>query len=325
MFLKYLHVNKEFRLNLSEVEKPIINPDECLVKVRSIGVNRADLLQKAGKYPPPKGESDILGLEVSGEVVECGTLCKNWKIGQKVFGLVAGGAYAEYVVIKQGQMFTLPTNFTFEQGAATAEVFLTAYQSLFQIGQLKQNASVLIHAGASGVGTAAIQLAKAMNCFVVATVSNDHKAQACLALGADKVINYHESDFENWTRENHASGYDVIVDVVAGSHVNKDISVAKMDCHIIVLSMLGGRYSDPIDFAKMLSKRITISASTLRNRSNDYKNNLVAHFKDEFEALFIKGTLSPVIHETYHWEDVNQAHEVMANNKNIGKIVLSVY
>lgn len=322
--MKYLHVNKESFLHLSEIEKPTIAMDECLIKVHAIGINRADLLQKAGKYPPPKGESDILGLEVSGEIVECGAQCKHWKVGSKVFGLVAGGGYAEYVVIKQGQMFLLPLNFTFEQGAATAEVFLTAYQSLFQIAGLKPNSSVLIHAGASGVGTAAIQLAKATDCNVVTTVSNSVKAKACADLGADHVINYNEVDFVQWSKEHKPKGYDVIIDVVAGSQVTKNISVANVDCHIVVLSMLGGRYSEPIDFAKMLSKRISLTASTLRNRSNAYKDDLVADFKSAFNSLLIEQKIFPVIHQTFHWEDVNEAHNIMENNLNIGKLVLSV-
>ncbi len=322
--MKYLHVNKESFLHLSEIEKPTIAMDECLIKVHAIGINRADLLQKAGKYPPPKGESDILGLEVSGEIVECGAQCKHWKVGSKVFGLVAGGGYAEYVVIKQGQMFLLPLNFTFEQGAATAEVFLTAYQSLFQIAGLKPNSSVLIHAGASGVGTAAIQLAKATDCNVVTTISNNVKAKACADLGADHVINYNEVDFVQWSKEHKPKGYDVIIDVVAGSQVTKNISVANVDCHIVVLSMLGGRYSEPIDFAKMLSKRISLTASTLRNRSNAYKDDLVADFKSAFNSLLIEQKIFPVIHQTFHWEDVNEAHNIMESNLNIGKLVLSV-
>lgn len=322
--MKYLNVNNEQTLILAETDKPEIADDECLIKVHAIGINRADLLQKAGKYPAPQGESPILGLEVSGEIVSCGSQCFIWNIGDRVFGLVAGGGYAEYVVIKQGQLFLLPNSYSYEQGAATAEVFLTAYQSLFTIANLQPKSSVLLHAGASGVGTAVIQLAKSIGCYVVVTVSSKQKQNACLALGADEAINYKETDFVAWTKEHKPKGYDVIIDVVAGSQVNKNISVANMDCRIVLLAMLGGRFTEPVDIAKMLSKRITITASTLRNRSNEYKNNLVTHFKANFANKLNDKNIQPVIYKSFCWEHANQAHDVMANNQNIGKLVLSI-
>ena len=322
--MKYLHVSSDQNLVLCETPMPVIAKDECLIRVHAIGINRADLLQKAGQYPAPKGESDILGLEVAGDIIDCGAECTDWNKGDKVFGLVAGGGYAEYVVIKQGQLFLLPPTYTYEQGAATAEVFLTAYQSLFTIAQLKAKASVLIHAGASGVGTAAIQLAKSLGCYVVTTVSTKEKQKACLDLGANHVINYKETDFVDWTKDNYPQGFDVIIDVVAGTQLNKNISVANIDCHIVVLAMLGGRYSDPIDFVKMLSNRITISASTLRNRSHQYKNTLVASLKRDFENKFNNHTIEPVIYKSFSWEDANEAHKVMATNENIGKLILLI-
>ena len=322
--MKYLNVDNDKSLTFAETDKPKIADDECLIKVHAIGINRADLLQKEGKYPAPKGESCILGLEVSGEIVGCGAKCLQWNEGDRVFGLVAGGGYAEYVAIKQEQIFSLPHSYSFEQGAAIAEVFLTAYQSLFTIADLKPTASILIHAGASGVGTAAIQLAKSIGCYVVTTVSSEQKQDACLALGADVSINYKETDFVAWTKEHHPKGFDVIIDVVAGSQVNKNISVANMDCHIVLLAMLGGRFTEPVDIAKMLSKRITMTASTLRNRSNEYKNNLVTHFKANFANKLNDKSIQPVIYKSFCWEQANQAHDVMVNNKNIGKLVLSI-
>jgi putative PIG3 family NAD(P)H quinone oxidoreductase len=324
LFLKYLHVDKDQQLVFAEMPRPEIANDECLIKVRAMGVNRADLLQKEGKYPPPKGESSVLGLEVSGDIVECGSQCSGWAVGDKVFGLVAGGGYAEYVVIKQGQLFSLPSSYSYQQGAANAEVFLTAYQSLFTIAKLKPNASVLIHAGASGVGTAAIQLAKSIGCHVVVTVSTKEKLDACIALGANEALNYKETDFVTWTKKNQPKGYDVILDVVAGVQVNKNISVANLDCHIVVLAMLGGRFTDPVDFAKMLFKRVTITASTLRNRSNDYKDTLVSNFKKDFKKQFESHAIEPVIYKSYPWYEANEAHQIMDTNQNIGKLVLVV-
>ncbi len=324
--MKALVVDEDKKLIFAEYELPEISPDECLVKVHAIGVNRADLLQKEGKYPPPAGESAILGLEFSGEIVQCGSQVTDWQVNDKVFALVAGGAYAEYVKVKASLLLKLPASCTFEQGAAIAEVFLTAYQSLFSIANLQSHShvlpKVLIHAGASGVGTAAIELAKAQNCFVVATVGSDEKRLACQKLGADVVLNYHHSDFQRWTKENLPEGFDIILDVVAGPYVNKNIACAALDAHIVILSLLGGRFTDPIDVAKLLAKRITLSASTLRNRDNAYKTALVNDFKQAFMPLFAKGDLLPIIDSVYSWEEVDKAHAKMAANKNIGKIIL---
>jgi len=180
--LRYISVNDQQALVFAETDAPAISLTQCLIKVHAIGVNRADILQRQGKYPPPGGESLILGLEVCGEIVEIGSSVKNWQIGDKVFGLVAGGGYAEYVAINYEHLMRLPEYFSYQQGAAVAEVFLTAYQSLFSLANLRHKQSVLLHAGASGVGTAVIQLAKAKQCYVVVTVSNADKAQACLVL-----------------------------------------------------------------------------------------------------------------------------------------------
>ncbi|WP_170252797.1 zinc-binding dehydrogenase [Colwellia echini] len=328
--MKYIQVDNQQALIFSQTDIPEIASDECLIKVKAIGVNRADLLQRAGKYPAPVGESTILGLEVSGEISQCGKdvsknhLGKNWQLGDKVFGLVAGGGYAEYVKVKAAQLFSLPANFTFEQGAACAEVFLTAYQSLFSIAKLKNNSNVLIHAGASGVGCAAIQLAKAKNCQVTVTVGSALKAQTCIELGAESAINYHETDFVSWSKENVAEGFDVIIDVISGDYVAKNINVAALDGHVVMLAILGGRFCDKLDVAKMLAKRLTLSASTLRNRSDSYKAELVASFIAYFYQYLVEGKIKPIIDSIYPWRDVEQAHTKMANNENIGKLVLVV-
>ena len=328
--MKYIHVDAKKSLIFDQTAIPEIAADECLIKVKAIGVNRADLLQREGKYPAPAGESTVLGLEVSGEISQCGEavdknhLGKQWQLGDKAFALVAGGGYAEYVKVKAAQVFCLPEPFTFEQGAACAEVFLTAYQSLFTIAKLKENNSVLIHAGASGVGSAAIQLAKAHKCQVTATVGSELKEQACLTIGADSAINYQETDFVSWSKNNLPSGYDVIIDVVSGEYLTKNINVAALDGHIITLSMLGGRYCAKIDVAKLLAKRLTLSASTLRNRSDEYKAQLVADFIRDFYTDLVNGRIKPIIDSIYPWEQAEQAHTKMTNNENIGKLVLLV-
>lgn len=322
--MKNVVITDDHNLIFDHSDTPIISDDECLVKVKAIGINRADLLQKAGMYPAPKGESEILGIEMSGIVTSCGTRVSNVGVGDRVFGLVPGGAYAEFVKVKANHLFSLPTEFDFETGAAIAEVFLTAYQCMFSIAKIKSGSNVLIHAGASGVGTAAIQLAKEHNCYVVATVSNEEKRAACLKLGADEVINYREQDFVAWSKENLPQGFDYILDVVAGDYVNKNINVSALDGKIVILSMLGGRYCEKLDIAKMLAKRVSLSASTLRNRSNEYKAKLNNQFREQFWDALVAKRLLPVIDNVYSWQEVETAHTKMAANKNIGKLILTV-
>jgi NADPH2:quinone reductase len=195
---------------------------------------------------------------------------------------------------------------------------------LFTIADLQEQQKVLIHAGASGIGTSAIQLAKAKGCYVVVTVSSEEKAQACLALGADVALNYHEIDFVAWTKEHLKAGFNMILDVVAGDYFTRNISICAVDAHIVILSMLGGRFSQPVDFAKMLGKRISLTASTLRNRSHTYKAQLVTDFVNEFYPLLEPGLIHPVIDRVYSWKKANEAHQVMASNANIGKLVLTI-
>jgi len=322
--LKYIAVDANKSLLFAEQDLPEINDDECLIEVAAIGVNRADLLQRDGKYPAPDGESPILGLEVSGDIVKCGSKVIDWQSGDKVFALVAGGGYAQYVKAKASHLMPLPNSFTYQQGAASAEVFLTAYQSLFTIAKLKASDKVLIHAGASGVGCAAIQLAKARKCQVVVTVSGTAKAKACMALGADYAINYHETDFVQFSKEKVKGGFDIILDVVAGDYLTRNINVAAMDSRIVMLAMLGGRFSEPVDIAKLLMKRLTLTASTLRNRNDEYKAKLVSGFSKDFYRQLAQGEIIPVIDTVYPWQDTELAHQKMANNENIGKLILMV-
>ena len=329
--MRYIAIDDQQKLVFDETEKPYIAEDECLIKVRAIGINRADILQKQGMYPPPVGESTILGIEACGDIVALGSTSdlknnnvkSHFKVGDKVFAIVPGGAYAEFVKVKTAHLIKLPSNLSYEEGAAIAEVFLTAYQCLFQIAGLKPLAKVLIHAGASGVGTAAIQLAKQINCHVTVTVGNNDKANVCKALGADEAINYRQTDFVTWSKDNKQQ-FDVILDVVAGDYVNKNISICGLDGHIVMLSMLGGRFAENIDVAKMLAKRVNIHATTLRSRSDEYKTALINGFINDFYPCIEQAIIKPVIHQQYSWHEVEKAHQVMANNENMGKLILSV-
>jgi len=321
--LKYIEHNANGVLAFSETEIPSLERDECLIAVKAIGVNRADILQREGKYPPPKGESLILGIEICGEIVSSGQQVSQWRKGDKVFGLVPGGGYAQFVKAKASHLIQLPEQLTFEQGAAIAEGFLTAFQSLNTIANLKPFQNVLIHAGASGVGTAAIQLAKQNNCYVVTTVSSEEKQKACIALGADKALNYHLEDFQSWSKE-HKKQFDVIIDVVAGDYLAKNINVAAIDGHIVLLSILGGRFAENVDVAKMLLKRITLHATTLRNRDNLYKQALVDSFVQCYSVELSENKITPVIDSIFSWKNVEQAHQKLMNNENIGKVILTV-
>ncbi|WP_448211698.1 NAD(P)H-quinone oxidoreductase [Colwellia sp. MEBiC06753] len=323
--MKYIDVIDD-QLHFAETESPKPASNQCLIKVKAIGINRADLLQRAGKYPPPKGESPILGLEVAGEVVESSD--PRFPVGECVCGLVAGGGYAEFAVVNTDQLIKLPEFYSFEMGAALTEVFLTAYQALFSIGQIKPNTKVLIHAGASGVGSAAIQLAKAHGCYVVATAGSDEKVAACLSFGADQAINYKQQDFVQCSSQQSSiqqnMRFDFILDVVAGDYLAKNIELANLDATIVILAMLGGRFASDIDIAKLLQKRITVTASTLRNRSDSYKAELTASFTRDFYHHLVAQQIKPIIDSSYSWQQAELAHQRMANNDNIGKLVLTV-
>ncbi len=322
--MRYIAIDENNNLELAQMAEPICQTDEVLIKVKTIGINRADILQRQGKYPPPVGESNVLGIEVCGDIIECGSDVKQWQLGQRVFCLVAGGGYAEVVKVKAAHLMLLPEALSYEQGAAIAEVFLTAYQSLFMIGALTANDNVLIHAGASGVGTAAIQLAKAQHCYVVTTVSTPEKARACLKIGADQALIYSQQCFAAWSKQNLPQGFKVIVDVVGGEYLNRDIACAGLDANIVILSMLAGRFTQPIDLAKLLKKRVTISASTLRNRSEQYKTKLINRFTKAFYQDIANKSIAALIDSVYSWQDMTDAHQHMQNNHNIGKIIACV-
>lgn len=307
------------QLTIGETEQPQLCDGQALVRVAAFGINRADLLQRAGKYPAPTGESPILGLEVAGKIVEIPAgLITRFQVGDKVFGLVAGGGYAEYVAVEASHLLPLPESLDYRQGAALAECFLTAYQALFVEYVLQAEHSVLIHAGASGVGLAAIQLAKSVGCNVAVTASSTNKLQTCQQYGADITINYQQQDFVEVLK---TQGVDLIIDFVAGNYLNRNLAVLKRDGCIIQLAMLAGRYGENLDMGLMLGKRATLKASTLRNRSNSYKTALIKAFEQDFWPSLYNQQIKPVIDNVYQVQDVALAHEKMENNQNIGKLV----
>jgi len=319
-----LNPGPDSTLQFVEIARPIPSAQHLLVKVAAAGVNRADLAQRAGIYPPPLGESPILGLEVAGTVVAVGDPTDSRLIGRKVFGLVPGGGYAEYALLHREQLLLQPETMSDAEAAATAEVFLTAFQAMIQLGELQPGGAVLLHAGASGVGTAAIQLAKQLGAVVAVTVGSDQKAKDCYALGADICINYKTQDFVSELQQFRPQGFNVIVDPVAGDYIGKDLQLLALDGRIVVLAMMGGRTVPPLDLALMFKKRGQLICSTLRNRTDEYKAVLCRDFGRQFGDLLQQGNIKPVLAQVLPWQEAATAHQLLAANAVTGKLVLQI-
>lgn len=322
--MKAIGVTATQQLEWLELPLPTLLPGQVLIKVAAVGVNRADLAQRAGYYPPPPGESDILGLEVAGTVVAVASPDLADLLGKTMFGLVPGGGYAEYVRVLAAHLFAVPASMSLSYAAGSAEVFLTAYQAMFQLGQLQAGEAVLLHAGASGVGTAAIKLAKARGAIVAVTVGSDEKAKLCVELGADIAINYKTQDFVTELKAFCPAGFAVIVDPVAADYLPKNLQLLAMDGKIIVLAMLGGRQIPAFDLALMFKKRGQLICSTLRNRSDLYKTALCQAFWQDFAERFAEGSLAPLLAREFSWQQADEAHQLMASNQLAGKIVLRI-
>ena len=320
MMLQIQHQTPDQQLILEQAPVPEISPGQVLVKVTAFGLNRADTLQRQGKYPPPPGESPIMGLEVAGEVIEVAADVSRWHVGQRVFGLVAGGGYAQYVAVNADHLMAVPDAMTMNEAAGCAEVFLTAYQALFSLGQLKNHQKVLLHAGASGVGSAAIQLAQLVGAKVAVTASSEEKLAFCQQLGAELLINYKQSSFAEQIKTQWG-GVDLIVDVVGGDYLNANVKSLNMDGRIVQLAMLGGRYVENFDMALMLAKRATLMASTLRNRSDEYKSQLIQGFVERFAEALAKRRLTVCIDSTFAASEIALAHQRLELNQSMGKLV----
>jgi putative PIG3 family NAD(P)H quinone oxidoreductase len=299
-------------------------PDEVLVNVQATAVNRADLLQARGGYNPPAGASEILGLEVAGIIAAVGKDVKDWQVGDRVCALLPGGGYAEQTAVPAGMLLRLPKAWTFAQGAAVPEVWYTAYVNLFLEGELSAGETVLIHAGASGVGTAAIQLANAAEATVFITAGSDEKLLACRKLGAELAINYKQEDFlEKVLAATQDQGVDLILDPVGGGYLDRNVKALKRFGRLVNIGQLGGSHGE-MNMGLLLGKRLRIIGSTLRSRSPAEKIKITEQFQSGYWPLLRSGELKPIIDTEFPIEQAQKAHDYVAQNKNTGKVILIV-
>jgi putative PIG3 family NAD(P)H quinone oxidoreductase len=310
-------------LFIGEVPMPVRKPGEVLVKVHASALNRADLLQRMGKYPPPEGESDILGLEMAGEVVEHDDDSK-WLPGNRVLGLLAGGGQAEFVAVPEGLLMPIPKKLSFTEAAAVPEVFLTAYQTLLFEGHTETGQTALIHAGGSGVGTAAIQLARLEGIKTFVTCSGG-KREVCLALGATQAIDYKTEAFDEVIlEETDYQGVDIILDFIGAPNLRMNIRSLATGGRLVLIALMGGYNVSDLNLIKILQKHLTITGTTLRSRSLAYKTRLVKAFAAKYLSRFETGEIKPIVDSVYKLSDIAQAHSRMEANKNTGKIVLEI-
>lgn len=303
---------------------PVPGPGEILVKVAAAGVNRPDVAQRAGAYPPPPGASDLPGLEISGEVVALGAGATKHKLGDKVMSLVAGGGYAQYCIAQDAQAIAVPPVFSMLEAGAIPETLMTVWHNVFERGALKPGETLLIHGGSSGIGTMAIQLAKAFGSRVIVTVGGQDKVDACLKLGADRAINYKTEDFvaEVKTATNGA-GANVILDMVGGDYIDRNYDAAAVDGRIVQIATLGG-IKATINITKVMVKRLQHTGSTLRPRTNADKAAMVAAIEAKVMPLMREGRVKPLMDSTFPLEKAADAHRRMETSAHIGKIVLVV-
>jgi putative PIG3 family NAD(P)H quinone oxidoreductase len=307
-------------------ERPVPEPApfEVLIQVAAAGVNRPDVLQRKGVYPPPPGITDIPGLEVAGDVVRLGEGVYEPALGTRVCALVAGGGYAQYVIAPAVQCLPVPSSLTLEQAAVLPETFFTVWHNIFERSRLQKGETLLVHGGSSGIGTTAILLGKAFDARVIVTAGNAQKCAACRKLGADVAINYREGDFVEATlRATDGRGADVILDMVGGDYLARNAAAAAVEGRIALIATQGGNKSE-LDLRALMIKRLTISASTLRAQPIANKGRIAAALRENVWPLFETSGLKPVIHARFPLADAAGAHRLMESDTHIGKIVLLV-
>lgn len=304
--------------------RPVPKParGQVVIRVAAAGINRPDVLQRQGAYPPPPGASDLLGLEVAGTVAALGEGVAEPALGAAVCALSAGGGYAEYVAVDARHCLAVPAGFDMVQAASLPETFFTVWHNVFERGRLQAGETLLVHGGAGGIGTTAIQLAKALGAKVFATAGGAEKAQACRALGADRAIDYTAEDFVAVIKAETGKGVDVILDMVGGEYIARNVKALAPDGRLVSIAFLKGSTVE-INFMPVMLKRLTLTGSTLRPQSDDAKARMAAALRQTVWPL-IGQTIRPVVHATFPLAEAEAAHRLMENNTHIGKIVLTV-
>lgn len=311
----------EAPLKLDQVAKPNCGPTDVLVEVRTAGLNRADLVQRKGFYPPPPGASEIMGLECSGTIVATGADVTDWQIGQRVCGLMAGGGYAEFARVEQGSLFAIPDGMSFAEAGALPEVMMTVWANIFDRCAFKAGETLLIHGGTSGIGTMAIQMAKVAGAGkIIITAGSSEKCSRAKQLGADVAIHYREQDFE--AEVSAAGGADVILDMVGSDYVQKNISVAKIGGRIVNIAYMNGAKVE-LNLLPLMLKRLVLTGTTLRARPAADKQRIRDAILADFWPAVLSGKIKPIIDTVYAFDDAEAAHAHMAAGGHIGKILLA--
>ena len=311
---------------LKTVERPdpVAGPGEILIRVAAAGINRPDVLQRRGAYPPPRGASDIPGLEVSGAIVAVGEGVDGWRIGDAVCALVSGGGYASMCVAPAPQCLRVPAAIDLVAASGIPETFFTVWTNVFDRGHLQAGETALFHGGSSGIGTTAIQLARARGASVIVTVGSDEKARACEALGARRAINYRSEDFVQAVRElTGGRGVDLILDIMGGSYLSRNLAALAVDGRLVQIGLMGGETAS-IDLRSVIGRRLTITGSTLRPRSIDEKGQIAAALAREVWPLLEAGVVKPILYKSFPLTEAAAAHRLMESSEHIGKIVLTV-
>jgi putative PIG3 family NAD(P)H quinone oxidoreductase len=311
-------------LRLAEVPAPDLRDGEVRIAIAGAGVNRADLLQRRGLYPPPPGASDIIGLECAGTVVEVGPAVDDLTVGDRMMALLSGGGYATETVVPSVCAMRTPEALTDLEAAAVPEVFITAFLNLFLVGGMEKGADVLVHGGSGGVGTAAIQLAKRVEARVLVTAGSADRCRACLALGADAAFNHREDDFLPATLDaTDGHGVDIVLDCIGGAYLERHLDVLAPGGRLVVIGLQGGANAE-LDLVRLMRKRLTITGSTLRARSADEKGRIIEAFIRRFGPDLVTGSIRPVVDRVLPLEDVAEAHRLLAAGEVFGKLVLEM-
>jgi tumor protein p53-inducible protein 3 len=317
--MRAMVVAEDHSLHLADVPRPVLGPHDLRIRVRATAVNRADLLQRAGRYPPPPGASPILGLECAGEILEVGAEAGEWTVGEQVMALLSGGGYAEEAVVDGGSVLRVPEHLSDTEAGAFPEVFLTAFLNLFMLAEVQPGEKTLVHGGGSGVGTAATSLLKLAGSTVFVTAGSDEKCRRCLEHGADVAINYRSEEFAL-----RAQGMNVILDHIGARYLGSNVSALAVGGRLVIIGSMGGTRTAELDLGTVLMKRLRIIGSTLRARSAAEKAHIVAAFLERFGADLANGGLRPVVHTTLPLERAAEAHALMESSDHFGKIALTV-